>query len=537
MIKVFIVEDESLIREAIIRMVPWKEYGFEVVGEAQDGEVALPMIREKKPDLLITDIKIPFMDGLVLSKRVKKELPATKIIIVSGYDDFHYAQQAINIGVEQYLLKPVTRNVFIEVLQGIRDKLELEGQQKVYYEQFQREIQEYEKNSRRDFFEKLVSGMCGLEELYEQAEKLSLDIAASEYNILLFTIESSRGDLVPDKEYSKSIANIQEKIEHLFLEHTDWMLFRYQQFGYAVLVKGEMGQAPVNTECCITALQDIFRQEAKLQGWFIASGRSVERLSQLKESYHEAMKLFGNRFGAESQIMRYGESQKMQEDTLNLRELNLNAVNPDILRNFLSDALVDEVGPFTHNYVQMFGKKALQSQMFRQYVLLNVHINVIAFAISLGYDKEEMEDSLAMVCSSQADSMEESVDVIYKTLKWGIELRDKNVQKKYHSIIKTAIAFIQEHYADENLNLNKVACAANVSANHFSALFSQEMEQTFIEYLTGVRMKKAKELLRCSDMRSGEIATQVGYKDSHYFSYLFKKTQGCTPSEFRNGKG
>ncbi len=101
-------------------------------------------------------------------------------------------------------------------------------------------------------------------------------------------------------------------------------------------------------------------------------------------------------------------------------------------------------------------------------------------------------------------------------------------------MIQTAVQFMEENYADESLNLNKVACAANVSPNHFSALFSQEMKQTFIEYLTGLRMRKARELLRCSDKRSGEIALEVGYKDAHYFSFLFKKTQGCTPSGYRS---
>lgn len=541
MIKVFLVEDESLIREAILKMVPWNEYGFEVVGEAQDGEVALPMIRELKPDVLITDIKMPFMDGLALSKRVRKELPATKIIIVSGHDDFQYAQQAINIGVEQYLLKPITKNVFIEVLQGIRDKFQQEGEQKVYYEQFRREIQEYEKNSRRDFFEKMVSGVWGLEELYERAESLSLDIAASEYNIILFTIESSRGDFLLENEYSQSIANIQEQIDVLFSQMEHCLLFRYQQFSYAVLVKGAVsGMAAKNMKNCINALEKIFREEAQLQGWFICTGKQVERLSQLPESYNEAMRIFGFRFNQGMQVVQYGEEMHFsgrEQEVLNLRDLNMNAVDPEIIRNFLSNALADEVDTFAENYVQMLGESALKSKMFRQYVLLNVHINAISFAMSLGFDKDEMEDSLSTVCSSLSDSMEESIEVIAKTLRWAIELRDNNVQKKQHSMIKTAIAFIQEHYGDEDLNLNKVACAANVSANHFSALFSQEMEQTFIEYVTNVRMQKAKELLRCSDMRSGEIATEVGYKDSHYFSFLFKKTQGCTPSEYRNGKG
>lgn len=102
---------------------------------------------------------------------------------------------------------------------------------------------------------------------------------------------------------------------------------------------------------------------------------------------------------------------------------------------------------------------------------------------------------------------------------------------------KQAVDFIDGHYMDEEISLNKVAHVANVSANHFSALFSQNMGQTFIEYLTSLRMSKAKELLRCTAKRSSEIAGEVGYKDAHYFSYLFKKTQKMTPSEYRKTRG
>ena len=102
MLRTFLVEDEVIIRENIKRMVPWEKYGFELVGEAADGEMALPLIRKSRPDILITDIKMPFMDGLTLSKLVKKEIPNIKIVILSGYDDFNYAKQAISIGVEDY---------------------------------------------------------------------------------------------------------------------------------------------------------------------------------------------------------------------------------------------------------------------------------------------------------------------------------------------------------------------------------------------------------------------------------------------------
>ena len=121
MLKTFLVEDEVVIREMIKKMIPWEQYGFELAGEAADGEMALPLILKSKPDLLITDIKMPFMDGLTLCRLVKKELPDIRIVILSGYDDFNYAKQAISIGVEDYLLKPITKNAFIERLEEIHD--------------------------------------------------------------------------------------------------------------------------------------------------------------------------------------------------------------------------------------------------------------------------------------------------------------------------------------------------------------------------------------------------------------------------------
>ena len=158
MLKVFLVEDESIVREGLKNNIPWQEYGYQFMGEASDGEMALPMIRKVRPDVLITDIKMPFMDGLALSQIVTQEIPNIKIIIISGYDEFEYAQRAIRVGVEQYLLKPVTRGALRKVLLEIREKIENEREQKNYLETFQNEMKEYEEYSRRNFLEKVFGG-------------------------------------------------------------------------------------------------------------------------------------------------------------------------------------------------------------------------------------------------------------------------------------------------------------------------------------------------------------------------------------------
>lgn len=130
-------------------------------------------------------------------------------------------------------------------------------------------------------------------------------------------------------------------------------------------------------------------------------------------------------------------------------------------------------------------------------------------------------------------TVEQSREYMCKVFEAVMELRDKVSSKKYSSLLQRARDYIEENYDNEEISLNMTAAEVNLSPNHFSTIFSQETGQTFIEFLTSVRMKKAKELLRSTTMKTAEIAFAVGYKDAHYFSYLFKKTQECTPREFR----
>lgn len=131
MLKVFLVEDEIIMREGIKRKINWEQEGFEFVGDASDGELAYPLILQSKPDILLTDIKMPFMDGLELSRLVKKELPDTKIVILSGYDEFEYAKEAINIGITEYLLKPITSQQLLEALKKVEEMILEENSRKL----------------------------------------------------------------------------------------------------------------------------------------------------------------------------------------------------------------------------------------------------------------------------------------------------------------------------------------------------------------------------------------------------------------------
>lgn len=542
MLKIFLAEDEVVVRETIKRMIPWEELGFELVGEAADGEMALPLLIRQQPDLLITDIKMPFMDGLTLARLAKKEIPGLKVVILSGYDDFNYAKQAIGIGVEDYLLKPITKNALIERLSEIRSRYEHEKTQKEYYEKFQREMQAYEKNSSRDFFETLVGGSMDMMEVYKRAEKLGLDIVAEAYNVLIFTMNCDEDFSGQRDEYSSWEAESLELLENFFAGHSSAMLFRSNIFSYGVLLKGQRETIEENTRVCVDEIRKILSRQDGRREWFLAVGQSVERLSQIQKSYHTASRAFSQRYLYDENILYYDEMETMEhpggqaetEDNAYLQKVDVNALNPAILQKFLSNGLQEETENFVKDYFYAIGQEPMESLVFRNYVILNVRFSVISFIKGLGCDTNEMESAdTEEVLAESGKNMESAIAYAKKMISQAIEIRDQNSGNKNRSILKTAVDFIDSHYMEEDISLNTVANVANVSANHFSALFSQNMGQTFIEYLTTLRMNKAKELLRCTGMRSSEIAGEIGYKDAHYFSYLFKKTQGMTPSDYR----
>lgn len=543
MLKIFLAEDEVIVRETIKRMIPWEDLGFELVGEAADGEMALPLLLRQKPDLLITDIKMPFMDGLTLAKVAKKEIPGLKVVILSGYDDFNYAKQAINIGVEDYLLKPITKNALIERLTEIRSRYEHEKTQKEYYEKFHREMQAYEKNSSRDFFEALVSGSMDMMEIYRRSEKLGLDIVAEAYNVLIFTMNCEEDFSEQREGYSEWEAESLELLEEFFSENTSAMLFRCNIFSYGVLIKGQKETIEENTRSCVSEIQRILDRKEQKRQWFVAAGEPVERLSQIQKSYYSASRAFSQRYLYDENILYYDEMASMEkknvteDDSTYLQKVDVNALNPVILQKFLSNGLLEETENFVKDYFYAIGQEPLESLVFRNYVTLNVRFSVMSFLKEIGCDTRTLEqEDTEDVLSESSKSLENAIAYAEKIISQAIALRDQNSGNKNRSILKTAVDFIDSHYMEEDMSLNKAANAANVSANHFSALFSQNMGQTFIEYLTNLRMNKAKEYLRCTSMRSSEIAGEIGYKDAHYFSYLFKKTQGMTPSDYRKAR-
>ena len=536
MLKVFLVEDESVIREGFRDKIPWEQYGFQLVGEAGDGEMALPMIRKLKPDLLITDIKMPFMDGLSLSEIVKEEFPKIKIIIISGYDDFEYARQAIKAGVDQYLLKPITRTTLRGVLLEMKEKIEQGMEQKDYQAQYQDEVQEFEQFSLRRFFEKILEGKLSVKEIYEEAAAQSLQLTASCYNLLLFSIYEKAE--VSSRESRERLIRKQEEVFHYFLRHPQYILFRFNVSCYGVLIKSEQFQMEELTENSLAHFKEVCAPEEDHLEWYVAVGPEVERLSMLPQCSKDANHYFAYRFIKPGLHVL---SETTLSDCLagqgekNIGTVDFMQMDPEIIRDFLSRGEDKEIHDFVESYLYNI-QNALKSRMFRSYVILNIRFAVVAFLESIGADQaeylEEIEHAVQMIRSEDSEIFEYFAGM----LETAMGIRDRINSCQGGKMLKKALDYIDDHYDCDTLSLNLVAENIGMSASYLSAIFSQNMQKTFVEYVTEKRIEKAKKLLKQTDKNSGEIAKEVGYKDSHYFSFVFKKLQGCSPREYRAEK-
>ncbi len=538
MYKVFLVEDEIVVREGIKNNIHWEEEGFRIVGDESDGELAYPMIVREQPDILITDIKMPFMDGLELSKLLKKDMPQLKIIIISGYSDFGYAQQAIDIGICEYLLKPITSNKLVTSVKNAAAAIEKERKEKQILEQYQHLVYQNQGEKRKDFFNALVSGRMSLSQIIEQEEELGINMVASVFSVILFQFKVQE-DMF---EYSNEIVHCEARMTEELRKYSDIKVFERGMDGWAFILLGENEDKidDLTHELCNLLIHIC---DGKVH-YFGGIGRVIHRVRDIQQSYQGANKAFSLRyFESGDQFLSYQDVRNIKEqigNRINVSELSFEKLDRNLLEEFLKRGTLQDVDEFVDSYFDGLGTNVMNSVLFRQYIMMDGYSAVMKFLKHLKYSKEKIDSSLKNMngITEQLSSLDDCCQFYKYILKEAIDLRNKNSQKRYAGLIEKAKEYMHLKFAMSDLTLDKVASTVNVSPNYFSSLFNQETGKTFIEYLTDIRMEKAKEYLRCSGRKITEIGFLVGYLDSHYFSYIFKKTQNCTPSEYRmQGKG
>ena len=526
MYSVFAVDDEPIVLEGIRSKIDWEGSGFTFAGEATDGEIALSMIHEIKPDILVTDIKMPFMDGLQLAEAIKRTQPWIKIIILSGHDEFDYAKKAISIGIEEYLLKPFTPEELLASLNKAAQQIDKERKQLSDISRLRDELKSSEALIKKEFLNNLVHGSEEMSTAIQKSSELGLNLISRYYKVLISRINSRSGNTETQQEACSLLNSYSTAISEAvsFFHHSNLLV---------CIFKGST-QAELDDNT-FRAAETIAHIATKNEDCIVltAIGKTVEHLSQLSISYEDAKKILqaGN-ISKENRIISsedISDNQDSNGDTL------LNFEEGDPLVDKLKYAAKGDIQKIIEDSMELIKKNPDQFSVFASYLLVDLIFAVSKLVEKLGGNIKELNPEILQRKFIDDAVSDESrfTKTLEQVLNFALEFRDSKMTGKYGSVILKAKQFIEENYADQNTTLTSVAEAVCLSPNHFSTIFSQECKTTFIEYLTNVRLENAKRLMRETDMKGYDIAYECGFSDPHYFSYIFKKNTGLSPREYK----
>lgn len=519
MIKLFVADDEEIIRSGIRNTIEKLSNRFVVSGEAGDGEMALPLIQELKPDILIADVRMPFMDGLDLSAMVKKAMPWVHIIIISGHDEFKYAQKAVSVGVDAYILKPINSARLLEVLAEVGDRIENEKKAYLDIEESLKRDELETTILREHFLSQLVVGALDLNEALQMAQRYDISLLSKKYVICQALLSAVT--------VGKELTLIRLLGNRVFGERTDCIWFLHGSDRIVFIVKGETEDA-VREAAYETA--ELLSHELKRHlsvDISVGIGSIVNRVGELAKSYANARNVFGSGFTFKgSRIIGFDDLQN--ERISNELDASLNVPFTEQLKH----ATEKDLPVILDHYFTPVSDSSIDSVLLRYYLLTDL----IVVASRLTKEKGKIQKILSenpQKILGKASSPQETRDFAIELLTEMVSLRSTSAKIPYGQEIRNAKEYIDNNFSDPEMSLHTVAKKVGFSPSHFSAIFSQETGQTFIEYLTKQRIEEAKTLLSDKNKKLHDIALAIGYNDPHYFSYVFKKNTGFSPKEYR----
>lgn len=514
MYRILIADDEAIIRNGLKRIVKWEELGFQIAGEAKNGEAALTFLCNENPDIVLLDIRMPQISGLDLIAKARAAGFTGKVIIISGYSDFNYAQQAIELGVKFYLTKPINKNELEQILQSLHKELDAETKKKNIEQQYIRHVREM---ALRDLlFKPSGASFPGLLEKDSSNALIYQVVFYSEYQ------SKQPTPLYPFEKLLQVNNNGCRYFEHLTLDNAQVILLKGKAISQKFSDFVRLHNDRLNSHCAIVP---------SLSLAFVTFGRPVRFLSDVHVSYEDASYLFSRRFfcAKNQHIMGYKEEGDEQ------------------IHNFyLDDVFLDEVFNNIINCIHGYNRQGLM-------VLLDKLQKELAAAICNASDARYFLTDLYLKIKDTVCRIYSDVEIPFPANSWVMDF----IQNKSYlfeiiqfmgeqfemimrctgsysreSVVEDIINYIDHNYM-ENLRLEFIALLFGYNSSYLGKIFKQKTKHSFNTYLDLVRIENAKNLLRQEDLKVYEIAKKVGYTSADYLHIKFKKYVGETPAEYR----
>ncbi|WP_164472802.1 response regulator transcription factor [Cohnella candidum] len=531
MYKLLIVDDEELVREAIKEQMDWEKLGYRCAGDCEDGAEALEFVERETPDIVLTDIGMPFMDGLELTRELSLRFPQVKVVILTGYDDFDYARQAVKLQAVDYILKPITSAELEGVLLKLKEELDHEGRRKRDYEQLRRQLAENMPLLRERFLERFVST--------PMAEKAAADGCAF-FGIAMqgpFLVEAAirvdefAAETSPtpsDQElYRFAVYNIAQEIA---ARHPGAEVFRDVENRVLALFSGD--DAEELQERSLATAEEILKSVSSYLPLRISVGigHTCRRGQHVPAVHQSALSALDYRF-----VTGGGEVIRITDMECRDRPALLSAVAwENELITKLKTGTARELDEWVDRLFAAFREHLFPIEvcyLYLQRIVLTLLHTLYETDGNLIRTFGEAENPILRINRfAKLDEMEGWMKGLCADAVSAIQSKREDHGQLQ---VEKAIAYVKEHYQDPDLSLKSVCKHISMSVSYFSTLFKQHTGKTFVEHVTQERMEKAKELLKLTAMKNYEIAYAVGYSDPHYFSGAFKKHEGDTPTDYR----
>ncbi len=519
--RVLLVDDEEDIREGISRKMDWLGLGFSLVGEAANGQDALELAESLRPDVILTDIKMPFMDGLELCRILTDRLPAARFVVFSGFDAFEYAKQAIQMNVVEYILKPINADELSAVLRRLKDQLDRERAERRNVELLRSRYTENLPVLRELFYANLLDGHIEPGTERERAARLDIDLQGEEWAVGLAYIGSDRRDALSTLSIQKLLEESLTADRCRLTLYNDWV---------AVIVSLTESFTIYDL---IRVLDRVCTLAASYLGLTltVGVGAPCKELSGMARSAAEARTALEYRsMVGRGQVIYIGDLEPDGGQVLTFEEADERTLTAAVRLG--SEQEVRDAAAALAGKIREANPSAGQYNLFLMELV--THLMKMTRRSGVGVEEVFGTGFSLPIQDSALPSLEELEDwCAERYLRLRTLIRRRQTDSAGQTV-ETAKEYIRQHYAESDLSVEKLCAYLHLSSTYFSTLFKRETGTSFTAYVTTVRMEAAAEAIRGTEEKTYLIAQRCGYEDPNYFSYVFKRHFGVTPTKYRS---
>ncbi|MDP4182629.1 MAG: response regulator [Bacillota bacterium] len=523
-LKIMIVDDEDNERNLLKVCIDWSEFGMEIAMEASGAAEALDYLEDFSPDIIITDICMPFMDGIEFSRIVVDSNPSIRIIVLTAHDDFNYAKESIKIGIADYLLKPIKTEELKNALLNQKNNIEAERLHKKEYDKFKKQLRDAFPFLKEKFLNELIQESSSGESRINRIKYFEIACFIDNIQIALIETTNLEKEFTQEQGYLLSIKST-EIVKDYFKENKKIEVFTDNTQKTVVL----SGDPDINlVECCEKIKLILLSRLSCCIS--IGVGKRYESINHIRKSYIEASDALNYK-------MLYGNNQVVSYSDTNINP-NSSAISIDCISEIcfaVKTGMSDKVIEMIDSIFKEFYIKGLKSMDHVRVISINIVTTILNSITELGLQYQDVLEDVGTPINNilKIDNIPEMIIYLKEIIMRIIKSINSIYKNNTNNIINNITNYLSDNLSNPQLSLSSVANVFHMNSSYLSRIFRQKTSHSFIEYLTRLRIEKASSLFRETDLKLYEVAEKVGIQDPKYFSKCFKKYMGLSVNEYK----